>query len=68
MRPKKGPLDLGLQVQHCPEVFVAGDEFERYGECMSLNGPSRHSFGREGTDRSSVRYEAFQLTFFPFLL
>ena len=37
MRPKKGPLDLGLQVQHCPEVFVAGDEFARYGECESPN-------------------------------
>ena len=32
MRPKRMPLDLGFNVQHCPEVFVAGDEFERYGE------------------------------------
>lgn len=30
MRPKRGPSDLGLQVQHCPEMFVAGDEFARY--------------------------------------
>ena len=32
MRPKRGPLDQGFSVQHCPEVLVAGDEFERYGE------------------------------------
>ena len=49
MRPKRGPSDLGLQVQHCPEMFVAGDEFARYGECVPCPpiSPSLHSFGKE---------------------
>ena len=70
MRPKRGPLEQGFTVQHCPEVLVAGDEFERYGEqsvypinpalCIVLGG-------RDKAATSSIRFR-LQCTFLPSVL